>query len=125
MREVGARSALTVHLTLDVAPTRLRGEVETELFRIAQEAITNARKHSGATNLWVDCRIQPPQARISVSDDGNGLGAPRDDSYGMKIMRERAARIGASLDISAIRDAPSTSGTSITVTVGADEPAVA
>ena len=56
----GARSGMTVHTTLDVAPTRLRGEVETELFRIAQEAITNARKHSAAKNLWVDCRIRPP-----------------------------------------------------------------
>ena len=67
VREVGARSGLTVHLTLDVAPTRLRSEVETELFRIAQEAITNARKHSEATNLWVDCRIKPPEARIICS----------------------------------------------------------
>ena len=93
VREVGARSGLTVHLTLDEAPTRLRAEVETELLRIAQEAITNARKHSRAENLWVDCRIRPPCARISVRDDGGGLGTARDDSYGIKIMRERAERI--------------------------------
>lgn len=125
VREVGARSGLTVHLTLDVSPTRLRGEVETELFRIAQEAITNARKHSAANNLWVDCRIQPPGARIIVRDDGTGLGTPRDDSYGIKIMRERARRIGASLDISGNNDAGSTPGTCVTVTVGADEPVFA
>jgi signal transduction histidine kinase len=123
VREVGARSGLTVHLTLDVSPTRLRGEVETELFRIAQEAITNARKHSAANNLWVDCRIQPPTARISVCDDGGGLGVPRDDSYGIKIMRERAERIGATLEIAENGVSASPSGTSVTVTVGAEEPA--
>ena len=124
VREVGARSGLTVHMTLDVSTTRLRGEVETELFRIAQEAITNARKHSSATNLWVDCRIQPPGARISVRDDGGGLGTPRDDSYGIKIMRERADRIGATLEISGNPLSSNTLGTSVTVTVGAEEPAL-
>jgi signal transduction histidine kinase len=113
-----------VHLTLDVAPVRLRGEVETELFRIAQEAITNARKHSSASNLWVDCRIQPPMAQITVRDDGAGLGIAREDSYGIKIMRERADRIGARLDICDNAHAGDTSGTSVTVTVGAEEPAL-
>ena len=124
VREVGARSGLTVHLTLDVAPVRLRGEVETELFRIAQEAITNARKHSSAANLWVDCRIQPPMAQISVRDDGAGLGTAREDSYGLKIMRERADRIGARLDISDNALGADATGTCVTVTVGAEEPAL-
>ena len=65
---------MTVHLTLDEAPTRLRSEVETELLRIAQEAITNARKHAAATNLWVDCRIHPPYASHHREDDGRGSG---------------------------------------------------
>ena len=103
VREVGARSGMTVHLTLDEASTRLRSEVETELLRIAQEAITNARKHSAAENLWVDCRIRPPYARIQVADDGRGLGAKREDSYGIGIMRERAERISADLDINGTR----------------------
>ena len=46
VRQVGAKSDLTVHLTLNEAPTRLSPEVEAELLRIAQEAITNARKHA-------------------------------------------------------------------------------
>jgi signal transduction histidine kinase len=123
VREVGARSGLTVHLTLDVAPTRLRGEVETELFRIAQEAITNARKHSDAANLWVDCRIQPPHARISIRDDGDGLGTPREDSFGIKIMKERAGRINAELEITENAPPHGPKGTCVTVTVGVEEPA--
>lgn len=117
VRQVGSRSGMTVHLTLDVSPNRLRTEVETELLRIAQEAITNARKHSAAKNLWVDCRISPPAARIRVIDDGIGMSTGREDSYGLKIMRERAARIGATLDIQ--RSAPNSDrGTCVIVTVG-------
>jgi signal transduction histidine kinase len=120
VRAVGARSGLTVHLTLDEAPTRLRGEVETELLRIAQEAVTNARKHSNAENLWVDCRIQPPFARITVTDDGDGLGRPRADSYGFKIMRERAERVNALLEIGPGDAEDRTKGTKVSVTVGED-----
>jgi signal transduction histidine kinase len=120
VREVGARSGMTVHLTLDEAPTRLRSEVETEFLRIAQEAITNARKHSAAQNLWVDCRIRPPYARIQVSDDGHGLGEARQDSYGLGIMRERAERISAQLDVSDNPRPRSPNGTTVTVTVGAE-----
>jgi signal transduction histidine kinase len=98
-RHVGSHSDLTVHVTLDESTVRLRPRVEAELLRIAQEAINNARRHSGGQNLWVDCRVHPPRAEISVVDDGNGLGSPRDDSHGMKIMRERADRIGADLTV--------------------------
>lgn len=99
VRAVGSRSGLTVHLTLDESPTRLRSDVEAELLRIAQEAITNARKHSAGGNLWVDCRVRPPSAQIVVQDDGGGLGDARPDSYGLMIMRERAERVGAHLEI--------------------------
>jgi signal transduction histidine kinase len=120
VRAVGARSGLTVHLTLDEAPTRLRSEVETELLRIAQEAVTNARKHSAAANLWVDCRIRPPFARICIEDDGRGMGSARPDSYGLKIMRERADRIGAALEIGGRIGPEADKGTRVAVTVGAD-----
>ena len=125
VREMGARSGMTVHLTLDQAPTRLRSEVETELMRIAQEAITNARKHSAAKNLWVDCRIRPPYARIVVSDDGMGMGTSRGDSYGLRIMRERADRISASLEVSGSTQQDRAAGTTVTVTVGAEAPVAA
>jgi signal transduction histidine kinase len=119
VRTVGARSGLTVHLTLDEASTRLRGEIETELLRIAQEAVTNARRHSHAENLWVHCRVRPPYARITVEDDGRGLGPTRPDAYGLKIMRERADRIHATLEIGE-RDGAHLRGTRVAVTLGQD-----
>lgn len=114
VRQVGAGSKLTVHLVLDESPSRLRTDTEAELLRIAQEAVTNARKHAGASNLWVTCRVAPPSALLRVEDDGRGLGTARNDSYGMEIMSERAKRIGAELRV-APRDE---GGTLVEVSLG-------
>ncbi|RNL64237.1 hypothetical protein EFK50_06810 [Nocardioides marmoriginsengisoli] len=99
-RHVGSHSPLTVHVTLDESEAlRLPPAVEAELLRIAQEAINNARRHSDGSNLWVGCRVHPPYAEITVSDDGDGLRSPRVDSHGLRIMKERAERIGAELTV--------------------------
>jgi signal transduction histidine kinase len=99
VRSVGRQAGLTVHLSLTEATTRLPAETEAELLRIAQEAITNARKHAEAENLWVTLEVHPPGALLRVEDDGRGLGRPRMDSYGLQIMRERAGRLRTSVDI--------------------------
>ncbi|MDQ6686899.1 MAG: histidine kinase [Actinomycetota bacterium] len=100
LRTVGSSSGLTVHITLDEAPQRFPAATEAELFRITQEAITNARKHARASNLWVTVEARPPRARITVGDDGVGMtAARRQDSYGQSIMRERADRLGAVLQV--------------------------
>jgi hypothetical protein len=93
-RHVGETAGFTVHLELSETPQRLRPQVESEVFRIAQEAITNVRKHARAENLWVTCSVQAPSVKLIVSDDGHGLLAPRDDSFGLSIMKERAHRAG-------------------------------
>ncbi|MEI8083826.1 MAG: histidine kinase, partial [Actinomycetes bacterium] len=98
-RQVGTSSGLMIHLTLEESPERLGIETETELLRIAQEAVTNARRHSQAENLWVTCHVSPPNALLRIADDGTGLGSPRVDSFGLDIMRERAGRLGVELSI--------------------------
>ncbi|CAA9330890.1 MAG: Two-component system sensor histidine kinase [uncultured Nocardioidaceae bacterium] len=118
VRQVGSRSNMTVHLTLDESATRLTAGVEAELLRIAQEAITNARKHSKASNLWVDCRVRPPFARLEISDDGLGLRTARDDSFGLRIMQERASRIGATLSVGDRPGLQEPAGTLVTFSVG-------
>jgi signal transduction histidine kinase len=98
VRAVGSAAGMRVHLSLDESPVRLGAETEAELLRIVQEAVANARKHAHATNLWVTCTVDPPNALITVEDDGAGLVAgPAPDSYGLAIMRERAARVRAEL----------------------------
>jgi signal transduction histidine kinase len=117
VRQVGATSHLTVHLTLKEAPYRLAPAVEAELLRIAQEAVTNARKHAAAENLWVDCWTDPPRAGLVVRDDGTGMTGARTDSFGIAIMRERAQRIDATLDIRSDSSADPGRGTVVQVTV--------
>ncbi|RLV49147.1 hypothetical protein D9V37_11335 [Nocardioides mangrovicus] len=115
-RQIGSRSDLTVHVRLDEGATRLRPHVEAELLRIAQEAMNNARKHSGGSNLWVSCTVRPPYAEIEVIDDGVGLQPGRHDSHGLRIMRERAEGIGARLEVA--NRTGDTSGTQLRVRLG-------
>jgi signal transduction histidine kinase len=114
VRSVGTSSRLTVHLSLDEGPARLPADVEAELLRIAQEAITNARKHANASNLWVNCVVDPPRAALRIEDDGIGLQPGREDSFGLEIMRERAAQLRAQLQILAREP----QGTVVEVVVG-------
>ncbi|MEE6260546.1 sensor histidine kinase [Plantactinospora sonchi] len=114
-RTVGASAGLRVHYTLDESTARLPAATEAELLRIAQEAITNARKHAGAANLWVSCAVDPPFAQIEVSDDGQGIADQRPDGrYGLAIMAERAERIRGRLEISPRHP----SGTTVAVVLG-------
>ncbi len=92
-REIGRRAGMTVHLALSEQPHRLHINVETELLRIAQEAITNARKHAKANNLWVTLNTESPIMMLRVEDDGIGSVRPRPDHYGLRMMQERAERI--------------------------------
>jgi signal transduction histidine kinase len=98
-RHLSASSGIPIHVTLDEGTTRLRPEIESELLRIAQEAMTNAVRHSGASSISVQCSVAPPAAEIVVADNGRGLGPGRDDSHGLEIMRERAALVSGALTV--------------------------
>ncbi|MEZ5140052.1 MAG: GAF domain-containing sensor histidine kinase [Acidimicrobiales bacterium] len=98
---VGNRSELSVKLDLD-ATGRLPLLQERELWRIAQEAVTNVERHARASRVTVTWRTDGARALLLVADDGIGFPSERAgrlDSYGIVGMRERAASIGASLDI--------------------------
>ncbi|MFD1367020.1 sensor histidine kinase [Actinoplanes sichuanensis] len=114
-RTLGTSAGLRVHFTFDESTARLPAATEAELLRIAQEAITNARKHAGASNLWVTCTVDPPYAEIEVSDDGKGFADTRPDGrYGLTIMAERAERIRGRLKITPRHP----SGTTVAVVLG-------
>lgn len=98
-RHLSEASGIPIRVRLDEQPTRLRPEVESELFRITQEAINNAVKHARASAIDVQCQVYAPEARITVTDNGVGLQSGRSDSHGLKIMRERARLIGAKLQV--------------------------
>lgn len=98
-RHLSESSRIPIQVTLDEHSTRLRPEVEAELFRITQEAMNNAIKHAQCSTIEVNCQVHAPSALITIADDGRGLQAARTDSHGLKIMRERARLVGADLTI--------------------------
>ncbi|MDQ1103213.1 sensor histidine kinase [Nocardioides zeae] len=116
-RRLSDSSGLSIRCTVDERAIRLRPDVEAELLRIAQEAMTNAVKHAGASEIDVECLVDAPRARIVVRDNGTGLGPAREDSHGMTIMRERAQLVGASLSVDS-----SAMGTVVYVALGARRP---
>jgi PAS domain S-box-containing protein len=77
-----------------------------ELFRIAQEAITNALKHSQCARIEVRLRALGPIVELAIEDDGNGMPPPERrgaDGLGMRTMRYRAERAGGTLTVVAGR----------------------
>ncbi|MDP9457396.1 MAG: PAS domain S-box protein [Actinomycetota bacterium] len=71
-----------------------------ELVRIVQEALNNARRHSGASNIRVSLRVEDGRVLAEVSDDGRGFD-PRSSmgGVGMSSMRERAQSLGGELEV--------------------------
>lgn len=104
VRQLSAHSDLRVHLMLDERRTQLPSRDATEVLRIAQEAIGNVRKHARAVNVWVRFSTNGDTFRLVVEDDGIGHPAPRPGHFGLHTMRERALRIGATLEIAARHD---------------------
>ncbi len=117
--EVGLLSALSwfveglakrsgIEASLDVQPKdfpRLSSDVETAVFRIVQEALTNVFRHSGARYVWITLSQKEGRITVSVRDDGKGIGAGiaelRPDSVGVGIggMRQRAKEFGGNLQL--------------------------
>ena len=93
------RSGLVGHLRAQETG-RLPILQERELWRVAQEAVTNVERHARATQVTISWRCDGHEARLEIADDGIGFPvgkAGRLDSYGLLGMRERAASIGATL----------------------------
>jgi PAS domain S-box-containing protein len=93
------------HSRHEVAPM-IELKVRNHLYRIAQEAVQNALKHSGAKNIEIELYSRPGDLRLSVIDDGHGL-APNVDTrsgLGMRTMRFRASAISGRLSISRAAD---------------------
>jgi PAS domain S-box-containing protein len=94
--------AAEVH-TSGLLDDRLASEVETALYRIAQEALNNVAKHARAQRVEVILERRPDCVLLIVEDDGVGFDAARPAAgrhgFGLVGMKERAALVGASLDI--------------------------
>lgn len=99
VRDFRRWSGIDCETRIDRTPFSLDGDVKTTLFRVLQETLTNAARHSGASKLWVALSVGTEQIELSVRDNGHGFdpeapGAVR--SFGIAGMRERCSYLGGS-----------------------------
>jgi len=102
IRSRGIDVALTVDLDWEAgrSATRHDDELETALYRIAQEAMTNGLKHSGAQLLTVDIAEADGHVTVSVHDDGQGFDpSARAEGFGLLGMRERVELLDGTLTV--------------------------
>ncbi len=99
-------AGLPVELVVEGAPATLPQGVDLSAYRIVQEGLTNALKHSGAAHARVLVRYTPAELELEVSDDGRGRrnGTPEGAAHGLVGMRERVSLYGGDLETGSGRD---------------------
>jgi two-component system, NarL family, sensor histidine kinase UhpB len=118
--EVGLLSAISwyidglsersgIQTALQVEPPdfpRLSPDLETAIFRIVQEALTNVFRHAAANHVWIALTQRGGQTMITVRDDGRGIGAkiadlqPESLGVGIRGIKQRAKEFGGELRVS-------------------------
>lgn len=95
---VARRCALDISLTVDIC-TNLRVDDQIALYRIAQEALNNIAKHADASQAAVSVAVWDDGLCLTVEDDGRGFdpNSVPCNHFGLEVMHERAAGIGAAL----------------------------
>jgi signal transduction histidine kinase len=124
-----ATSGIDVELQVELGgldgprQTRLDAEVATTVYRLVQESLTNAVKHSGADRVSVEVRGTGTDLSVTVRDDGSGFGPQDrgDGGFGLVGMEERVSLVGGRLDL----DSAPGRGTTVRARLparGAEEP---
>ena len=100
------QTGLATHLDIEGDGMPLPADVQVQVLHVVQEALSNVRKHAQAREVWVEVQ-QTPRWRVEVRDDGCGFdtaGAGPDETHvGLRIMRERAQNIGATVEVASVR----------------------
>jgi len=101
LRKFEHQSGMKAQLQMQGHGLPLAPDVQIQVLHVVQEALSNVRKHSGAQRVWLDVQCQPFW-RFEVRDDGCGFdaGGTLDETHvGLKIIQERAAQIGAGVEV--------------------------
>ena len=95
------RARLGLEVTVAIAPelSHLSRDAELVIYRVAQEALTNVARHSGADTAELTLVRQAGRLTLTIRDRGSGLPAGSAPGTGMRGMRERATLIGARLEV--------------------------
>jgi two-component system nitrate/nitrite sensor histidine kinase NarX len=115
LRKFEIQTGLAASLDMAGHGVPLPADLQVQVLHVVQEALSNVRKHAGARSVSVKVE-QSPQWRFAITDDGAGFDLddePDESHVGLRIMRERAQRIGASVSV---QSAPG-AGTTVELTV--------
>jgi two-component system, NarL family, sensor kinase len=104
-QEICEAGGLRFELSADAEPAGLPEEIKTTLFRISQEALSNVVKHAHASAVRIALTVGADGLQLAIEDDGQGFDNQAVASHprrgiGLSNMRERAAAIGGTLDVS-------------------------
>jgi two-component system, NarL family, nitrate/nitrite sensor histidine kinase NarX len=123
LRKFEHQSGLAATIAMEGHGMPLSPDLQIQVLHIVQEALSNVRKHANASRVTL-LVTQQPQWRFEVRDDGVGFdneSGPDDETHvGLRIMAERAERIGATLDVVSTPGR----GTSIVLTLPPSHPAL-
>jgi len=102
VKEAVEPQGVQVVMAITGADERLPHHIETAVFRIVQEALTNILKHAQARRAHVEIAITPAQVQVVITDDGrgfdlSGVATRREGGMGLLGMRERAELLGGTL----------------------------
>lgn len=101
-KEYTSQHGMKIDVTSEGVPRSVHPDAALCIFRIAQEGLRNAKKHSGAMNAHVELRRSGDRLDISVSDKGRGFELDQlrsRDGLGLQIMQERARQLGGEFAI--------------------------
>jgi signal transduction histidine kinase len=105
------RSNAPINLSIDSKEISVPNNVGLTIFRITQESLNNAIRHSNASEISVRLTEYPNKLRLSITDDGKGIEGAVDSTmfvsqghFGLSGMRERAAMVGGKFQIHTARD---------------------
>jgi PAS domain S-box-containing protein len=104
LRLLGSALAGRTNIPIEVTVKgegKLPTEVQVTLYRLCQEGLSNIAKHAGASRVDILLQYDPGRVELHIRDDGRGFNPQQDlpGHYGLSMMHERAAAIGASLSI--------------------------
>ena len=120
-RRVAVVEGLEVEQQVELGDERLAPEIESTLYRLVQEALTNVAKHARADRAWVTLRATGGTVMVEVRDDGVGFDpSARSGGFGLTGMRERVALAHGRITISSNADGGTTVSASVPVRRGQD-----
>jgi signal transduction histidine kinase len=110
-REVSRQRNIEVKVNAENASENLPDEMKVCVYRVVQEALNNAQRHSHARNVTVELAQSGDATRVRIVDDGNGFDTRRTRGMGLLGMEERVKRLGGTMSV----DSRPGSGTTISV----------